>query len=79
MNSVYGQLVEHMRETALLVSIESLLNWDERTMLPTAAGEYRAEQITYMAGTMHRHRTDPRVGEWLNILADEKLDPHSDE
>jgi carboxypeptidase Taq len=79
MNSAFQQLTEHMRETALLVSIESLLGWDERTMLPPAAGEYRAEQITYMAGMMHRHRTDPRLGEWLNTLAAEKLDPHSDE
>ncbi|HEY2826842.1 MAG TPA: carboxypeptidase M32, partial [Pirellulales bacterium] len=77
-DSVYGQLAEHMRETALLGSIESLLGWDERTMLPAAAGEYRAEQITLMAGMLHRRRTDPKLGEWLNALVAEKMDPHSD-
>src|ERR1700690_996894 len=76
---MYQQLVDHMRETALLVSIESLLGWDERTMLPAAAGEYRAEQITLMAGMLHRRRTDPKLGEWLNALVAEKMDPHSDQ
>ncbi len=76
--SIYQRLVEHCRETALLASVEALLEWDERTMMPTAAGEYRAEQITYLAGMLHRRRTDPKLGEWLNRLAAEKLDPHSD-
>ena len=58
--------------------VESLLGWDERTMLPAAAGEYRAEQMTLLAGMLHRRRTDPRLGEWLNTLIDARLDPHSD-
>ncbi len=78
-DAAFKQLVEHSRETALLNSIESLLGWDERTMLPTAAGDYRAGQMTLLAGIVHRRRTDPRLGEWLDTLVAEKLDPHSDE
>jgi carboxypeptidase Taq len=78
-NSVYEKLVADTRETAMLASVEALLEWDERTMMPAAAGEYRAEQITYLAGMLHRRRTDPKLGEWLNTLTAEKLDPHSDE
>ncbi|HTQ37580.1 MAG TPA: carboxypeptidase M32 [Pirellulales bacterium] len=78
LDSVYEQLTQHVRETALLHSIESVLGWDERTMLPAAAGEYRAEQMTYMAGLLHRRRTDPRLGQWLNELAAENVDPHSE-
>jgi carboxypeptidase Taq len=74
----YQQLTDHVRETAVLHSVESLLGWDERTMLPTAAGEYRAEQMTLLAGMLHRRRTDQRLGEWLNALVDAKLAPHSD-
>jgi carboxypeptidase Taq len=77
--AVYDQLCAFVRQTALIESIEELLGWDERTMLPPAAGEYRAEQITYLSGLVHRRRTDPQVGAWLNELADGSLaaDPHS--
>jgi carboxypeptidase Taq len=76
----FDQLVAHARESALLDSINGLLNWDERTKMPPAAGEYRAEQITYIAGAVHKRRTDPRLGEWLSELASSELasDPHSD-
>jgi carboxypeptidase Taq len=76
----YDSLTRHTRETALLGGIESLLGWDERTMLPTEAGEYRAEQLTLLAGMLHARRTDRRIGDWLAELAESRLaaDPHSD-
>lgn len=76
----FEQLCTCTRETALLESIEELLGWDERTLMPPAAGEYRAEQITYLSGMIHRRRTDPQIGQWLDILTDSDLanDPHSD-
>jgi carboxypeptidase Taq len=76
----YQQLCQHTRQTALLASIESLLGWDERTLLPLAGGEYRAEQMTYLAGMLHQRHTDPRIGQWLGELADSELlsDPDSD-
>jgi carboxypeptidase Taq len=78
LESTYSKLAEHTRETALLNSIEALLGWDERTMMPAAGGEYRAEQMAYLAGMMHRRRTEPQVGQWLTELSAAKLDPHSD-
>ena len=79
-NDTYTKLCDHARETALLESIESVLGWDERTYMPIAAGEYRAEQITYLSGQVHKRRTDPRLKDWLEQLADSELarDPHSD-
>ena len=78
LDAIYQQLTDHCRETTILATIESLLGWDERTIMPLAAGEYRAEQITLMTGMIHRRRTDPKLGEWLEILQTEKSDPHSD-
>ncbi len=77
--TIYQQLCDHVRETALLASVEELVGWDERTCLPVAAGPYRAEQITYLAGIVHQRRTDPRIGEWLCTLTGSALaeDPHS--
>ena len=76
----FDRLTAHARETALLESISGLLGWDERTKMPPAAGEYRAEQMTYMAGQIHRRQTDPQLGDWLSELAEGDLaaDPHSD-
>lgn len=78
--TAFDQLTAHFRETALLSSIEGLLGWDERTGLPPEAGAYRAEQITLLSGMIHSRVSDPRVGQWLDQLADSPLaeDPHSD-
>ena len=52
--ATFEKLCRHARETALLGSVESLLGWDERTIMPPAAGAYRAEQMTFLAGMVHR-------------------------
>jgi carboxypeptidase Taq len=80
MYRAFEELSKLARQAALLESIESVLGWDERTYLPPAAGEYRAEQMTYISGQVHRRRTDPRIGELLTFLSATELakDPHSD-
>jgi carboxypeptidase Taq len=77
--AAYESLCNHTRETAKLASIMGLLEWDERTKMPPAGGEYRAEQISYLAGEVHKRQTDKRVGEWLGQLDGSPLtaDPHS--
>lgn len=77
---IYDRLCQYVRETALLASIDAVLGWDERTMLPPAAGDYRAEQITLLAGMVHRRWTNPELGRWLTVLLETPLaaDKHSD-
>lgn len=79
-NIIYEKLVAHVRETAVLESIAAVLGWDERTNMPPAGGEFRAEQISYLSGVVHRRQTDPQLGDWLGELAESPLaaDPHSD-
>ncbi len=76
----YENVVSHVRQTALLNSVESLLGWDERTYMPDAAGAYRAEQMTMLAGMLHERRTDSRLGEWLAELIEggAAADPRSE-
>jgi carboxypeptidase Taq len=76
----YARLCAYAREVAILNSVQGLLGWDERTKLPPAGGEYRAEQISYLAGLIHKKQTAPEAGEWLAELADSPLvsDPHSE-
>jgi carboxypeptidase Taq len=78
--ATYDRLCKHTREVAILNSTQSLLGWDERTKLPPAGGDYRAEQMSYLAGLIHKQQTAPEVGEWLTELGDSPLaaDPHSD-
>src|SRR3954454_21110426 len=78
--SAYDNLCKHAREVAILNSVQGLLGWDERTKLPPAGGEYRAEQMSYLAGLVHKRQTEPQVGQWLAELVDSPLaaDPHSE-
>jgi carboxypeptidase Taq len=77
---VYQRVCQYVRETALLGSIEAVLGWDERTMLPPAAGPYRAEQMTLLSGMLHDRHCDPQFGQWLGQLSESPLaaDPYSD-
>jgi carboxypeptidase Taq len=74
------ELCSLSREAALVESMEAMLGWDERTYLPPAAGEYRAEQMTFLTGLAHQKRTNPRLGDLLGELAGSELtkEPHSD-
>ncbi|WP_254513519.1 carboxypeptidase M32 [Anatilimnocola floriformis] len=80
MTASYNELCFLAREGALIESIDAVIGWDERTYMPEAAGEYRAEQRTYLSGLAHQKRTQPRWGELLNELATSDLakDTHSD-
>lgn len=76
----WNSLCRHLQEIALLESSAELLGWDERTMLPPKGGPYRAEQLAFLSGLIHQRRVDPRVGQWLDQLADhpDMDDPRSD-
>jgi carboxypeptidase Taq len=69
----YMQLCHHVREATYLASIQELLEWDERTKMPPAGGEYRANQAAYVAGLVHQKQTASILGDWLAELADSPL------
>jgi carboxypeptidase Taq len=69
----FEQVVDHARQTAVLQSTLAVLEWDERTGLPSEAGGYRAEQMAQLSGIIHRRRTDPKYGGWLDDLKGSEL------
>src|SRR5262245_7440960 len=79
-DKTFDELCQHTRQTAMYGSIMALLEWDERTIMPPAEGEYRAEQVTLLSRTVHERETAPQVGDWLAELAQSPLanDPASD-
>lgn len=76
----YDRLCAHAREIALLATTRELLEWDEQAKLPPAGGDYRAEQVSYLARLIHAKQTDPQMGQWLDELSGSPLaeDRHSD-
>ena len=80
LRTLYDQLCQHVRQTALLTSTAALLEWDQQTKLPAAGHAYRSEQLTWLAGEIHRRNTTEQMGQWINELADSELasDPHSE-
>lgn len=76
----FEKLCNQVRDTVMLQSTAALLEWDQQTFLPTGANDYRCQQMTFLAGEIHRRRTDPKYGDLLNRLSSSSLvsDPESD-
>jgi carboxypeptidase Taq len=66
---LYDEVCRYARRTAVLSSASEVLAWDERTQLPAAGGEHRAEQSTLLAGLIHQRWVDPKFGEQLEELS----------
>ncbi|MGI9471179.1 MAG: carboxypeptidase M32, partial [Rubripirellula sp.] len=68
------------REAMVLHSAADTLEWDERTGMPIAGGEYRATQVSTLRGMVHRIRTDKSYGDALQALHAEAAsgDVHGD-
>lgn len=66
------------REAMVLHSTADTLEWDERTGMPIAAGDYRAQQISMLRALVHELRTDAGYGENLQQLVEDLKDedPH---
>jgi carboxypeptidase Taq len=72
-DDAFRQLSEFARDTKKLSSAQALLEWDQQTYMPPAGGDYRAEQLSFLAGLIHERQTHPRVSAWLESLADSSL------
>jgi carboxypeptidase Taq len=76
---LFEKTCAHYRECGLLQSIGAILDWDDQTMAPPKASEYRAEQVACIARSLHRLRTLDEVGDWIQTLTESELaaDPRS--
>ncbi len=72
-DAVFEAACAQARRAAVFASVESLLGWDEQTMMPSAAAAYRGDQTAALAAVAHRERTDPAQGERLARLAESRL------
>ncbi|MCW5765466.1 MAG: carboxypeptidase M32 [Phycisphaeraceae bacterium] len=61
----YAALRKHLRETATLASVGSLLAWDQETYMPAGGAAHRAEQQAMVAALAHQRATDRKVADLL--------------
>jgi carboxypeptidase Taq len=75
----YDNLVARGRDIAYLNSISLLLDWDERTGIPSEGHTHRANQQGFLARARHRMIADPLFAEWLAAIEGTELtrDPES--
>jgi carboxypeptidase Taq len=64
--SSYDELMSMVREAGLLGSTGALVGWDQETMMPAKAVEFRSRQLAQLARLHHQVLTDPRVGDLLD-------------
>ena len=62
-----NDLLAFQRQTEALSSVAERLGWDQETVMPRGAVEQRAEEMAAMEAVLHERRTDPRIGEWLEV------------
>lgn len=60
-SNTYSSLLSKTKKIAYLQGINSLLSWDQETMMPEKASEARGEQIAHLAGIIHSLETDPEL------------------
>ncbi len=72
--SSYERLVEVGQGIQLLEDTQALLSWDQEVLMPPKGVAYRARQMSWLSGEIHRRFTDPVVGEWISELEGEDLD-----
>jgi carboxypeptidase Taq len=73
----YAALAEHYRQLYRLRHIESVVGWDEATVMPTGAGRARAEALSSLRGLIHREATRPELADLLSAAEADvhNLDP----
>jgi carboxypeptidase Taq len=68
--SLFEDVCTHVRQIWLLITTSAVLEWDERTKMPAANAEYRAEQTTLLSGLIHQRWTDEAfVGKVAELAA----------
>jgi len=56
--ALFDEVCQYVRRSSLLASVSAVLEWDERTMMPAAEAEHRADQTTLLSGMIHQRWTD---------------------
>ncbi len=78
-HALFEEVCQYVRQSSLLASVGSLLEWDERTKMPAAQAEYRAEQATLISGMVHQRWTDDKFVAQVSEVAAGPLASNGDD
>ena len=56
--ALFDEVCQYVRQSSLLASVSYVLEWDERTMMPAAESQHRADQTTLLSGMIHQRWID---------------------
>ena len=77
MTDALDQLKSRLGDCQSLDALTSLLTWDQRTLMPPAGFQHRAEHLSLLQRLSHQTLIDPEVGSLLDELESRDLDPDS--
>jgi carboxypeptidase Taq len=77
MADALDQLKSRLGDCQSLDAMTSLLVWDQRTVMPPAGFQHRAEHLSLLQRLSHEKLIDPEVGRLLDELELRDLDPDS--
>jgi carboxypeptidase Taq len=77
MADALDQLKSRLADAQALDMLAHLLAWDQRTMMPPAGFQHRADQMALLQRLGHQTLIDPEVGRLLDELDKRDLDPES--
>ena len=66
-NDAFAEVMALARQTVALEQIMGRLGWDQETMMPRGSAEQRGEEMAALEGVLHARRSDPRLGELLEV------------
>lgn len=69
MNSNYQNYCAYMRKIADVQFAAGVLNWDHETYMPSKGANFRAQQLSTLAGIAHELATKEELGTLLNKLS----------
>lgn len=67
--SNYGKYRGMMRKIADIQYASAVLSWDQETYMPPKGANFRAQQLSTLAGIGHELATSKELGEILNLLS----------
>ena len=65
---IYEMLTAELKRIHALKEVAGLLDWDEQVNLPQNSNDFRAKQVSALAGIIHRESINPQIGTWLEFL-----------
>lgn len=68
----YIHFKTQMQKIADVAYASAVLNWDQETYMPEKGADFRAQQLSTLAGIAHRMFTEEQLGELIHTLSKDK-------